>query len=111
MSSHATSAGRSLLSRIRRMMPALPAHDLLRDASYRRLWASILISSLGGQITMLALPLTAAVLLHATTHRQQFVEGHARAVLPEFEHRLALVGVQADVQCCLGELHGVGLLR
>ena len=40
--------------------------DLLRDAAYRRLWTSILISSLGGQVTMLALPLTAAVLLHAT---------------------------------------------
>ena len=46
--------------------PWLPAHDLLRDAAYRRLWTSILISSLGGQVTMLALPLTAAVLLHAT---------------------------------------------
>lgn len=44
----------------------LPPGDLLRDASYRRLWTSILISSLGGQVTMLALPLTAAVLLHAT---------------------------------------------
>ena len=33
---------------------------------YRRLWLSILISSFGGQITMLALPLTAAVLLQAT---------------------------------------------
>lgn len=40
--------------------------DLLRDATYRRLWTSILISSFGGQITMLALPLTAAVLLQAT---------------------------------------------
>lgn len=40
--------------------------DLLRDAVYRRLWSSILISSLGGQITMLALPLTAAVLLQAS---------------------------------------------
>lgn len=45
---------------------ALPAGDLLRDATYRRLWSSILISSFGGQVTMLALPLTAAVLLHAT---------------------------------------------
>ena len=45
---------------------ALPAGDLLRDTVYRRLWTSILISSLGGQVTMLALPLTAAVLLHAT---------------------------------------------
>jgi MFS family permease len=45
---------------------ALPRHDLLRQATYRRLWTSILISSFGGQVTMLALPLTAAVLLHAT---------------------------------------------
>lgn len=44
----------------------LPPGDLLRDLVYRRLWTSILISSLGGQITMLALPLTAAVLLHAS---------------------------------------------
>ncbi|MEO8079972.1 MAG: MFS transporter [Caldimonas sp.] len=44
----------------------LPASDLLRDAAYRRLWTSIVISSFGGQVTMLALPLTAAVLLHAT---------------------------------------------
>jgi len=45
---------------------ALPPEDLLRDRVYRRLWTSILISSLGGQITLLALPLTAAVLLHAS---------------------------------------------
>ncbi|MFO1251304.1 MAG: MFS transporter [Inhella sp.] len=45
---------------------ALPPEDLLRDRVYRRLWTSILISSIGGQITLLALPLTAAVLLHAS---------------------------------------------
>src|ERR1700738_1089405 len=39
--------------------------DPLRDAVYRRLWTSILISSFGGQVTLLALPLTAAVLMHA----------------------------------------------
>src|SRR3984957_7156142 len=39
--------------------------DLLRDATYRRLWTSILISSFGGQVTLLALPRTAAVLMHA----------------------------------------------
>lgn len=44
----------------------LPPSDLLRDVVYRRLWSSILISSFGAQVTMLALPLTAAVLLHAT---------------------------------------------
>ncbi len=40
--------------------------DLLRDAAYRRLWTSILTSAFGAQITMLALPLTAAVLLDAS---------------------------------------------
>jgi MFS family permease len=50
----------ALLSRIR-----LAPTDLLRDATYRRLWTSILISSFGGQVTLLALPLSAAVLLHA----------------------------------------------
>jgi len=45
---------------------ALPPNDLLRHATYRRLWSSILISSFGGQVTLLALPLTAAVLLRAS---------------------------------------------
>ena len=44
----------------------LPPEDLLRDRTYRRLWTSILISSFGGQLTLLAVPLTAALLLHAT---------------------------------------------
>jgi MFS family permease len=57
------------LESIRRAFAAwltLPREDLLRDATYRRLWSSILISSFGAQVTMLALPLTAAVLLHAS---------------------------------------------
>ena len=44
----------------------LPAGDLWRDPSYFRLWSSILASSFGNQVMMLALPLTAAVLLHAS---------------------------------------------
>jgi predicted MFS family arabinose efflux permease len=44
----------------------LPVDDLLRDRLYRRLFTSILISSLGGQVSMLALPLTAALLLKAS---------------------------------------------
>ena len=52
-------------SALRRRL-SLPANDLLRDAAYRRLFGSILIASFGGQITMLALPLTAALLLQAT---------------------------------------------
>jgi MFS family permease len=56
----------------RRMLTALRArfalapNDLLRDVVYRRLWTSVLTSSFGAQIMMLALPLTAAVLLHAS---------------------------------------------
>ncbi len=46
--------------------PGLPPGDLLRDLSYRRLWTSILTSSFGNQVMMLALPLTAAVLLQAS---------------------------------------------
>ena len=44
----------------------LAPDDLLRDPAYRRLWTSILISSFGAQVSMLAVPLTAAVLLQAT---------------------------------------------
>jgi MFS family permease len=44
---------------------SLASTDLLRDPIYRRLWTSILISSFGGQVTLLAVPLTAAVLMHA----------------------------------------------
>jgi Major Facilitator Superfamily len=44
---------------------SLAPTDLLRDRIYRRLWTSILISSFGGQVTLLAIPLTAAVLMHA----------------------------------------------
>src|SRR5207244_6601210 len=45
---------------------ALRPDDLLLDRTYRRLWSSILISSFGAQVTLLALPLTAAVLLQAS---------------------------------------------
>ncbi|HEY6354563.1 MAG TPA: MFS transporter, partial [Burkholderiaceae bacterium] len=51
----------------------LRADDLLHDPTYRRLWTSIMVSSLGGQVTMLALPLTAAVLLHATPTQMGFL--------------------------------------
>jgi MFS family permease len=48
------------------LLPRLPPGDLLRDPAYLRLWSSILTSSFGNQVMMLALPLTAAVLLKAT---------------------------------------------
>ena len=40
--------------------------ELFLIPGYRRMWLSILFSNLGGQITMLALPLTAVFLLDAT---------------------------------------------
>lgn len=40
--------------------------DLFRDHTYRRLWASVLTGSFGMQIMLLALPLTAALSLHAS---------------------------------------------
>jgi MFS family permease len=52
---------------------ALGPTDLLRDRTYRRLWTSILISSFGGQVTLLALPLSAAVLLHASPTQMGFL--------------------------------------
>jgi MFS family permease len=67
-----TAALRAHGSGVRRILAALRARfalapdDLLRDMVYRRLWASVLTSSFGAQIMMLALPLTAAVLLHAS---------------------------------------------
>ena len=55
---------RSRLSLRRRLAPG--PGDLLRDPTYRRLWASVLTSSFGSQIMILGLPLTAAVMLHAS---------------------------------------------
>jgi MFS family permease len=54
----------SMSTILRRFAPS--PTDLLRDPVYRRLWTSILISSFGGQVTLLALPLTAAVLLRSS---------------------------------------------
>ncbi|MBN8505373.1 MAG: MFS transporter [Burkholderiales bacterium] len=47
--------------------------DLLRDRAYRHLWTSILMSSTGAQITMLALPLTAALLLDASAQQMGYL--------------------------------------
>ena len=44
----------------------LPDPGLLRNADFRMLWLSSTITNFGSQITNLALPLTAALLLHAS---------------------------------------------
>lgn len=48
------------------LLKRLPEGDLWRDRAYGHLWLSILTASFGGQVMLLALPLTAAVLLKAT---------------------------------------------
>jgi hypothetical protein len=63
-------------------LPRLPPDDLLRDTAYRRLWTSILTSSFGNQVMMLALPLTAAVLLHATPTQMGLLTAIETAALP-----------------------------
>lgn len=50
------------------LSPALQANnDLLRSADFRRLWLSNTLTNFGAQITMLALPVCAALLLHASS--------------------------------------------
>lgn len=41
--------------------------DMLRSADFRRLWLSNAITNFGAQITMLALPICAALVLHASS--------------------------------------------
>ena len=52
----------SLLERIRQWRPS----GLLARRDFRMLWASATVTTFGAQITNLALPLTAALLLHAS---------------------------------------------
>ena len=64
-----------LFERIRSLLklPALPTGDLLRDKNYRRIFASVVITHFGAQITMLALPLTAATVLNASPTQMGFL--------------------------------------
>lgn len=64
-----------LQSRIRSLLrlPALPSGDLLHDPNYRRIFASVVITHFGAQITMLALPLTAATVLNASPTQMGFL--------------------------------------
>jgi MFS family permease len=55
---------RRILPRFR--WPTLAVDDLLRNENYRRIFASVVITHFGAQITMLALPLTAVIILNAS---------------------------------------------
>lgn len=71
LSSLSEQIGRALRSLLR--LPSLPAGDLLHDRNYRRIFASVIITHFGAQITMLALPLTAATVLNATPTQMGFL--------------------------------------
>lgn len=71
LSSLSERIGRALRSMLR--LPSLPAGDLLHDRNYRRIFASVIITHFGAQITMLALPLTAATVLNATPTQMGFL--------------------------------------
>lgn len=68
-------AALGFLERIRSLLriPTLPANDLLRLPNYRRVFASVVITHFGAQITMLALPLTAVTILNATPTQMGFL--------------------------------------
>ena len=51
---------------LRRLNPARSLDGLWRNGDFVRLWASLTITHFGGQVTFLALPLTAALMLDAT---------------------------------------------
>ena len=48
-------------------MPSLSPGSLLRNANFVKLWVGQSVSELGSQITNLAMPLTAVIVLHAKT--------------------------------------------
>jgi MFS family permease len=54
-------------------LPTLPANDLLNDPNYRRIFASVVVTHFGAQITMLALPLTAVTVLNASPSQMGFL--------------------------------------
>ena len=49
---------------VRRLTPRIP--DLLRDRAFRRYWSGQTVSMFGDQISSIALPLVAVLVLHAT---------------------------------------------
>ncbi|MEO7761023.1 MAG: MFS transporter [Casimicrobiaceae bacterium] len=51
---------------LRSLSSIRPDLGLLESADFRKLWGSFTITTFGSQVTNLALPLTAALLLHAT---------------------------------------------
>ena len=54
-------------------LPTIPSGDLLNDPNYRRIFASVVVTHFGAQITVLALPLTAVTVLNASPTQMGFL--------------------------------------
>ncbi|MCS0587926.1 MFS transporter [Massilia norwichensis] len=54
------------MTRIRGLLRKLGGDQQLRNPDFRRFWFSSILTNFGAQITLLALPICAALLLHAT---------------------------------------------
>jgi len=54
------------MTRILRFLRQLGSDQQLRNSDFRRFWFSSILTNFGAQITLLALPICAALLLHAT---------------------------------------------
>ena len=55
-----------IITTIRNTLTSLARDGLLRSADFRRLWLSSTLTQFGSQITLLALPICAVLLMHAT---------------------------------------------
>ena len=78
---------------LRRLNPARAFNGLWRNRDFVRLWSSLTITHFGGQVTFLALPLTAALLLDATPFEMGVLTALEALPFPLFG---LLAGVMVD---------------
>ena len=78
---------------LQRLNPARAFNGLWRNRDFVRLWSSLTITHFGGQVTFLALPLTAALLLDATPFEMGVLTALEALPFPLFG---LLAGVMVD---------------
>src|ERR1700682_849749 len=78
---------------LQRLNPARAFNGLWRNRDFVRLWSSLTITHFGGQVTFLALPLTAALLLDATPFEMGVLTAREALPFPLFG---LLAGVMVD---------------
>jgi MFS family permease len=93
--------GETAITPIRNPLTRLAADGLLRSADFRRLWLSSALTQFGSQITLLALPICAVLLMHATPSQMGLLAafeslpfllfGLPSGVLPDRRRRLPIM--------------------